>query len=157
MGTTVVATSDTTSGLDSSSGGGNGSSGTADGGSTSTAVTTDPGTITTDGGSSGTTDTGSSGEPPGASYAPCMEDARCLEPFELCWPPFAFGVPNYCTLECVDAGDCPAPTSGAAAPVCEGPPGTDICALDCGRGECPDGMDCIDVFGNGSFLRCRWP
>ena len=52
---------------------------------------------------------------------------------------------------------CTEATSGEAVPVCEGPPGTNVCILDCSEGECPTGMECIDVFGNGMFLRCVWP
>jgi hypothetical protein len=57
----------------------------------------------------------------------------------------------------VDPSDCPDATSGTATPVCEGPPGTNICVLSCVDAQCPDGMDCIDVFGNGIVLRCVWP
>jgi hypothetical protein len=56
-----------------------------------------------------------------------------------------------------DDVDCPEPMSGGAVPVCEGPPGTDTCVLDCTDGMCPDGMDCVDVFGDGMFMRCTWP
>lgn len=132
--------------------GSTGSTGVVDGSSTS--VTTDPGT-TDPGTTTGATDGGSSsGGPPPDSYPGCMVDEDCSDPYNLCWPPPEFGTPNFCTLECVDAGDCPEASSGGATPVCEGPPGTDICVLDCSMGDCPDGMDCVDIFGNGAFLRC---
>ena len=83
-----------------------------------------------------------------------MEDDDCTDPYTVCWPPMDFGTPNYCTLECESEDDCPVPDSGTATTVCEGPPGTDICALDCTEGECPDGMTCVDLFGNGAFMRC---
>lgn len=133
---------------------GTGSTGVADGSSTSTGVTTDPGT-TTSGDTMGTTDEGSSsGGPPAESYPGCMVDEDCSDPYTLCWPPPEVGTPNFCTTECTDPGDCPEPTSGDATPVCEGPPGTDICVLDCSMGDCPDDMECTDIFGDGAFLRC---
>lgn len=114
--------------------------------------TTDPDTSGTD--SSTTSQDSSSGEPPDDSYPSCMIDDDCAAPYTLCWPPEKFGTPNFCTHECNNAGQCPVPTSGAATPVCEGPPGIDVCVLDCSEGECPTGMSCDDIFGDGNFLRC---
>ncbi|MCA9656526.1 MAG: hypothetical protein H6712_20635 [Myxococcales bacterium] len=117
------------------------------------ATTTAPGT---DGSSTGDGGSSSSGEPPGPAYPPCMDAAECPEPYDVCWPPFGGG--NYCSIECMDASECPAPTSGDAVPVCEGPPmQPQGCVLDCSEGMCPDGMDCVDIFGNGAFLRCTYP
>jgi hypothetical protein len=115
-------------------------------------ATTDPGTTTT--ATAGTTEGGSSGEPPGESYPGCMAVEECPAPYTLCWPPPEIAPPNFCTLACSDAGQCPLPTSGAATPVCEDLPSIDICVLDCSAGVCPDGMFCLDVFGNGDYLRC---
>lgn len=151
-------TTNTTVATTNASADGTGSTGPLDTGPSSAtsggpdATTDEPGTST--GGTASTSEGSSSGEPPSESYPGCMEDADCPEPYTLCWPPIDFGMPNFCTLECGDAGECPAPTSGTATPVCEGPPGTDICVLDCSMGDCPDGMSCVDVFGNGDFLRC---
>ena len=117
------------------------------------------GTETTDADTSGTDSTGdgsSSGGPVGDDYPTCMGDDECSDPYTLCWPPMDFGAPNFCTLECEDAKDCPVPTGGDAVPVCEGPPDTNVCVLDCTEGDCPEGMACIDVFGDGNFMRCLW-
>ena len=149
MPTTTQSTADGTSGtgpLDTGP-----SSATGTGGPD---ATTDEPATSTSGTTAGTSEGSSSGEPPGESYPGCMDDADCPEPYALCWPPIDFGTPNFCTLECGNAGECPVATSGTATPVCEGPPGTDICVLDCSMGECPDGMTCVDIFGNGDFLRC---
>lgn len=122
------------------------------GGSSGGSETTDAETDTS--GTDSTGDSSSSGEPPVDDYPSCMADDECTDPYTLCWPPADFGDPNFCTLECADAKECPVPSSGAAVPVCEGPPDTNVCVLDCSEGECPDGMDCVDIFGNGAFLRC---
>ncbi len=123
-----------------------------------TPVTTDPGSTTDSADTSGTTDgDSSSGEPPPppVSYPPCMNAGDCPAPYTACWPPFEFGTPSFCTHTCNNAGECPEGHSGGATPVCEAPPGYDpSCVLDCGTGDCPDGMDCWDIFGDGSFLRC---
>lgn len=157
--TTMPATTNTTEATSNASADGTGSTGPLDTGPSSAtssggpdATTDEPGTST--GGTASTSDGSTSGEPPGESYPGCIEDADCPDPYTLCWPPIDFGTPNFCTLECGDAGDCPLPTSGTATTVCEGPPGTDICVLDCSMGDCPDGMSCVDIFGNGAFLRC---
>jgi hypothetical protein len=123
-----------------------------DTGSTGTSVTGD---VTSDTDSSDTGSGSSSTGTPVDDYPSCEADEDCSDPYTLCWPPMEFGTPNYCTVECEDAeADCPVPTSGTAVPVCEGPPGTDICSLDCTDGDCPDGMDCIEIF---MLMRCSWP
>jgi hypothetical protein len=43
------------------------------------------------------------------------------------------------------------PSTGTAVPVCEGPPDTNICVLDCTDAECPDGMTGVEVF---NLMRC---
>ncbi len=118
------------------------------------ATDTDPsGTGST--GSTGATEDGSGTGTPGGDYPACEMDEDCSDPYTMCWPPENFGMPNFCTLECEDAEtDCPVPTSGTAVPVCEGPPDTNICVLDCTDGECPDGMECIEVF---MLMRCSYP
>jgi hypothetical protein len=151
----TTSTTNTTNDPTSTSNGsadGTGSTTAVDTGSSGPEATTDPGTTTTE--VTGSSDGGSSGEPPPESYPGCMADEDCSDPYTLCWPPMEFGTPNFCTVECMDAGECPVPTSGTATPACEGPPGMNICALDCSEGECPDGMSCVDVFGNGMFMRC---
>lgn len=130
---------------------------TADTGSESAEVTTDPdGTTTGETTSSTTTGASSSstGEPVAEDYPACTADDECSDPYTLCWPPENVATPNFCTLECEDADDCPIPSTGTATPVCEGPPGTDVCVLNCADAECPDGMTCVDIFNNGAFLRC---
>ena len=126
-----------------------GSTGTSTSGEVAT--DTDPATTGSTGASSSST-----GEP-AASYPSCMMDDDCSEPYTVCWPTEMFGVPNFCTLECGNEKDCPAPTSGEAVPICEGPPDILICVLDCTDGACPTGMDCTDIFGDGEFMRCTWP
>jgi hypothetical protein len=124
------------------------------GGSSDGSETTNADTSATD--SMGDSGSSSSGEPPSADYPMCMSDDDCSDPYTLCWPPEKFGEPTFCTLECEAADECPVPSTGEAVPVCEGPPGTNICALDCTEGECPDGMECVDIFGNGAFMRCTY-
>lgn len=132
---------------------GTGSTTMVDGSSSSGEVTT---ATTTEGETTGTTGGTSTGEPPSVSYPACMNDEECPDPYELCWPTPEIAMPNFCTIECRDERECPAPTSGTAVPVCEGPPDIDICVLDCSEGDCPDGMECVDVFNNGQLLRCTW-
>jgi len=148
---TTTSTASTTDSTSTSADTGPGDTSSADTTSDGTEATTDPDTSGTD---TGTSDGSSSGEPPADAYPACMADEDCSEPYTLCWPPKNFGTPNFCTLECTDAGECPVPTSGEATPVCEGPPDTNICVLDCTEGECPDGMNCVDIFGDGEFMRC---
>lgn len=138
-----------------------------DGSTTSNADTTGtPGDTTAMGSSSsGDASTGgsSSGEPPGVSYPPCEPmDPPCPEPYDLCIAPGGGGggVPmgNWCSLGCMDAGDCPAPTSGTAEPACGGPPGQDtVCQLDCSDGDCPDGMECVALGPMAQVQLCVWP
>lgn len=136
------------------------STSSADSGS-ETGVTTIDTTGTTDATTTGT-DTGgssggsSSGGMPEIEYPPCMADDECTDPYSLCWPPQRFGDPAFCTLPCGNADECPVAPTGGAVPVCEGPPDQNICVLDCTDADCPDGMTCIDVFGNGDFMRCTW-
>lgn len=146
-GTNPTSTTNTSMGATSSTGMADSSSGD----DATTAATTDgPGTTTGESGES------SSGDPPGDAYPPCMDVGECPAPYDVCWPPFGGG--NFCSVECMDAGECPEPTSGDAVPVCEGPPGgVQGCVLDCSMGTCPDGMDCVDIFGDGAFLRCIHP
>jgi hypothetical protein len=122
-----------------------------------TSGTSDPSTETTDPDTSATgsesTSAATTGEP-AEEYPACAQDDECEDPYSLCWPPEQFGTPNFCTLPCESAKECPVPTTGEAVPVCEGPPDQDICVLDCTDGECPDGMTCVDVFNDGNFLRC---
>ncbi len=160
-GTTMMTTTNptTTSPTASSS-----ATGTSTGMNTESADTgSSSGEPTTDTDTSGSGSTGSTGDTegssssgnvtPGDDYPPCEADEDCSDPYTTCWPPGFMS--NFCTLECQDAEtDCPVPTSGTAVPVCEGPPGTDICTLDCSEGECPDGMDCIEVF---NLMRCSYP
>lgn len=137
-----------------------------DGSTTSNADTTGtPGDTTAMGSSSGDASTGgsSSGEPPGVSYPPCEPmDPPCPEPYDLCIAPGGGGggvpVGNWCSLGCMDAGDCPAPTSGTAEPACGGPPGQDtVCQLDCSDGDCPDGMECVALGPMAQVQLCVWP
>lgn len=128
---------------------------------TDTGPGTETGDSTTDPDDSGSGTDGSTGEdsstgtPPGGEYPMCMSDDDCSDPYTLCWPPEKFGMPVYCTLECESADDCPVPSTGEAVPVCEGPPGTDICSLDCTGGvACPDGMTCVEIFMD--FERCTY-
>lgn len=138
------------------------STSSADSGSETGVTTIDTtGTGTTDATTTGT-DTGgssggsSSGGMPEIEYPPCMADDECTDPYSLCWPPQRFGDPAFCTLPCGNADECPLAPTGGAVPVCEGPPDQNICVLDCTDADCPDGMTCIDVFGNGDFMRCTW-
>jgi hypothetical protein len=137
----------------SSSSGGSADTGPDDTG-TDTGTGTEGSTTDPDSGSetAGSSEDSSTGTPPGGEYPPCMADDECSDPYTLCWPSDDFGMPNYCTLECESADDCPVPSSGEAVPVCEGPPDIDICALDCTDGECPDGMTCVEIFMD--FERC---
>lgn len=115
--------------------------------------TTDPDGTGTE--TAGSTDESSTGTTPGGEYPMCMSDEDCSDPYTLCWPPEEFGMPVYCTLECESEKDCPVPSTGEAVPVCEGPPGTDICSLDCTGGvACPDGMTCVEIFMD--FERCTY-
>lgn len=126
---------------------------TAPGDSTSTGnATTDADT------SSGGNSESSSGDPPPASYPPCENaDPPCPEPYDQCFGGGGGGG-GWCTFSCMDAGECPEPSSGDAVPVCEGPMGNDVCMLDCSDGAtCPDGMDCQGFGPMGQFMRCTWP
>ena len=82
-----------------------------------------------------------------------MDDDECPEPYTLCWSPIDFGIPisSFCTSTCMGDDECPMPTSGTATPVCEELPRYGICLLDCSRGDCPEGMTCVDVLG---YVRC---
>ncbi len=141
--TTTTTTTTASTGTDDSSGT------TASTGSESS---TDPDTSATDSSSGG--ESSSSGEPPSDDYPACMADEDCEKPYSLCWPPDDFGTPNFCTLECASSDDCPVPSTGSAVPLCEGPPDQDVCVLDCEDGDCPTGMGCVDIFGDGNFMRC---
>ncbi len=141
--------------------------GTSNGeGSTSSAdVTTDtPGdtTAVADSGSA-TSGESSTGEPPAVTYPQCEPvDPPCPEPYERCAQVggggAGGGLGSWCTLGCMDASECPDPSSGTAVPACGGPPGQDpFCQLDCSRGECPDGMECVGVGPMMQIQLCVWP
>lgn len=157
--TTTASTEPTTSGA---TGTGTDSTTSTSTSPTTGTTTTDSGTTTSDGTTSttGTTDTGTSSSGSSTTggvsddYPACAADEDCSEPYTMCWPPMDFGMPNFCTLPCAGPDECPVPATGTATPVCEGPPGNNVCILDCTEGECPDGMSCVDVFGNGQFMRC---
>lgn len=158
MTTMSMTTADDTTGDGSGSGGGSGDSSSGGGDATSTGAATDGADSSTGDPTSGSDSSGGGGE---AAYPACQPDADpvCPKPYELCWPEGGpgGGGNNFCTIECESPDDCPQPTSGEAVPVCEGPPGTDVCILDCSKGACPDDMECVDVFDNGMFLRCIYP
>lgn len=149
-GTTMTTTNGTADGTGTteappgtSSDGGDATAGSDDATAGTTAGTTGDGTA----GSEGSTTGGS----PGADYPSCMSDDDCEDPYTLCWPAMEFGTPVFCTVECETADTCPVPSTGTATPICEGPPDTNICVLDCTDAECPDGMTCVEVF---NLMRC---
>ena len=151
---TDATTNQMTTATSNGSAEGTGSSGAPSDSSGPGDTTAEPATGTS-GDTTATTDATSTGEPPGESYPACMEAEECSEPYELCWPPPEFDTPNFCTIACEEPRECPEATSGTAVPVCEGPPdAATVCVLDCSRGECPDGMDCTDILGDGALLRC---
>lgn len=143
----------------------------AEGDTTSADVSTSgpPGDTTADGSSGGssgppgTEGSSSGGMPPGAAYPPCAPDSDppCPEPYDQCVQLGGGGggsQGNWCSIACMDDTECPAPDSGAAVPVCGGPPMQDTrCQLDCSMGDCPDGMSCVGVGPGGAVMLCAWP
>lgn len=170
---------------DSSTGGGMGTNGVSDtGGSTGgmggsgtdtgndtdgTGGETDAGdtTAATDAGDTGDSSGDSTGGG-GVSYPPCPGGAKeCPDDYDVCLPAdFGGGggggmVPyNWCSMGCMGADDCPAPSSGDATAVCRGGNGGDMgfCLLSCSDGEtCPDGMGCEMTPGPMGGMICAWP
>ncbi len=116
-------------------------------------TTTDPSGSTT--GSDSATTTGGVVD---VDYGPCdfsdPENPTCPEG-EICLfvnnGPFAGS--HWCAVPC-DGGNadgCPASPNDTAFVECSGLGG---CALDCGDGDCPEGMECHPI---GSGDRCVWP
>lgn len=65
-----------------------------------------------------------------------------------------------CLPDCGDLhGDCPAAPEGAPQPTClPVGEGVGFCAIECGGGTCPDGMQCEQWDGLGGVLSiCMWP
>ena len=135
--------------------GGTGTTDSADGATAST-VTNGSDSATTVG-SSGEPGDESSGDPPPEDSYPSCGERDCPKPYDICFEPGDGELGDWCTFECEGAEDCPAPSSGTATPLCAGPPGQDICLLDCSEGDCPDGMDCVGLGPGGNAMRCAWP
>jgi hypothetical protein len=118
-------------------------------------------------GSTGPADSGSSastgeatstGPPPVDPYAACPtgDDDEC-GPGGKCVPLLAKGgvTATVCgSTPCATADECAAALTGTATPVCVNQFDVPTCALECGEGDCPDGMDCYDT--NRGAL-CLWP
>ncbi|MEM7154150.1 MAG: hypothetical protein AAF799_14980 [Myxococcota bacterium] len=135
--------------------GGTGSTGAADDATDGT-VTNGSATTTTVGSSGEPGDDSSGDPPPDGSYPSCAE-RDCPEPYDVCFEPGGGDLGDWCTFECEGNDECPDPSSGTATPLCAGPPGQDICLLDCSKGDCPDGMICIGLGMGGNAMRCAWP
>jgi len=94
---------------------------------------------------------GGAGGAAATPYQPCKTEV-CEALFPQCQNSTA-NDHTFCTIPCVDAGDCPAAPSGTAEPTCH--PTFHRCVLACAADpECPAGMDCVDVFG---VTACGWP
>ena len=103
-----------------------------------------------------TTACASPGDPDATPYANCEDgSATCQPGVYFCIASAYEGLETEftaCSPFCDDEGNCPAPETGDATPVCDlgGTPA--LCSLDCSEGEqCPDDMVC-DPGG-----RCMWP
>jgi hypothetical protein len=97
-------------------------------------------------------------------YSACADDPAVCGDLPLCIQisdgaggPVTAG---FCTTyPCSNPGtDCDPAPGGTATPACinvdvDGSPET-ACYLDCAAGDCPAGMDCIDV---SVAMLCAWP
>lgn len=123
---------------------------------TTTASTTTTATTTDGSSSSSSSSTGDGSSAESSSdlpYAPCPNgDEDCPPGWDECID-VADGA-SWCAHDCDQPDDCEVPATGDAEVVCAGPSGHS-CALDCSDGQtCPDGMACVELFGN--VVRCVW-